>query len=1489
MLKNNPGRGSAISPAAVQTLLDSASNAADKGQAQWFTPLEWARILSLPLNDYRPVIADLMCGNGSLLKGSAGQTCRSAGDAASQHRPILLGCDIDPTVLNGGPHAVSADVTKFYSKLRAVDWQCDTFVLNPPWDLHWYREGDTPGSGLDGLSGSDCPAVREAFAAHDGRTPRECIDSTIATLCIALDRSSNQSDGFLIGNESTLQRLLFADNAPHRHLAAHIWAHIAIEGNICNAERGVRSAEFRNPNSSFHTGVVWFARSHDCGPQHTRTLRHDEISGIGLCDPKKMSDAVQTVCEEIKRRRYELRIGPEAARYLQTTSTAQMWQAAKEEHERELGLAKTPPYNIWFDAQTGTVRTYLNTFDTASGRVDKVAAASLHALNGRQPIQLVVQRNTRRALENAVGVGGRPQGPWRVDPALMRAVESAIVEYNLVRAPLYPLPKIQRLGYLDEQDDILCSKDLKSKGEMLNAKTSAFSLQPSAFTSGRRYALRSATVAVKRTGTKMNTIGQLDDVEWNGQELAFFITDDDGVERCFMEERLRAPNVKINLIRPGTKGRKEKDLEDECAIDFTLRQLVDCFVIPEVPDVASLNPKRYEANRQTMLAIARSLSAVGRVTPCAPSPDARPRTPDPSFSFKQFQLDDYARASLHDGIILGHDTGLGKTIAMFIWPLLKVGCSAFDVQRSMFDVPPDTRPQTPDPIRPAKPVLLVVPGDGHDQTEDEYRRHFGHSPLATRHSSPITRLDSQATFSRLAKPDPRTGSWTLPPGYYLTSYTQLTGNGVAEFPPLNRLHPERTMSQLNLKEADAMDWWNRRGQIYAGHYERLSHAEVRLTPDSSLKEIEGALKLIQRTGSKVVVDLARESFRILEQLTPTGAPGAGRRDSSPSSSPSSSSSKRFNAAASSPSPRGERAGVRCHQWEQLSEQQQQFVRSELVITRHREFRAGIGETRLVGTSSCDVSSPSAALGDVPETPHSALPTPRSIKCVYSPSLADLCQDCFSAIVIDEGTKIKGDTTIVGTGVRQINADYRLVLTATPIKNRFPDVFHLAHYVCGGHDEPTPRFPYGKLDKQPFAEEFLVSERNLSKEENSEDKRRFVKFTPQVCNVHRAWKLLAPVILRRRKDDCGEDIVQKIRHVVRVPMGLGQAAAYQFHLKARYQDCNGRPAVGAKLQALRIAAANPASELLINPEHVANPRFGVTPGAPRSRDTYIPKVASTLELVRQVLERGEQAMVFSAFQNGLDVFSARLKEAGVPHLLLDGRLTQKRRGELARQFKAGNPRAIAEGLVPVPSRGSASTLHAPRFPIALCGAECMAELHSFHLCNNVILTAYSWAFDKFEQGINRAHRLNSPWPVNVWSVICDGSIDRKLEAGIHEKKDAAELVLDGHLLGETPEEVNLAELLHIAEREFKTVKTLDEHELEQGWPRLRAALGKAFLAWNGELSSPSPRPLPSDSRPKTPDSKSADPKPEIVNRKSQIVNDLPLWRQRFLRGGRSAGS
>lgn len=92
-------------------------------------------------------------------------------------------------------------------------------------------------------------------------------------------------------------------------------------------------------------------------------------------------------------------------------------------------------------------------------------------------------------------------------------------------------------------------------------------------------------------------------------------------------------------------------------------------------------------------------------------------------------------------------------------------------------------------------------------------------------------------------------------------------------------------------------------------------------------------------------------------------------------------------------------------------------------------------------------------------------------------------------------------------------------------------------------------------------------------------------------------------------------------------------------------------------------------------------------------------------------------------------------------------------------------------------------------------------------------------------------------VNVWTVLWEDSIDRKLESMIREKSDAAELVLDGHLLGEDPEEVNLDALLRIAEAEFAVLLaangksvTVDERELAKEWLALRAQLAIAARLW-----------------------------------------------------------
>jgi hypothetical protein len=250
------------------------------------------------------------------------------------------------------------------------------------------------------------------------------------------------------------------------------------------------------------------------------------------------------------------------------------------------------------------------------------------------------------------------------------------------------------------------------------------------------------------------------------------------------------------------------------------------------------------------------------------------------------------------------------------------------------------------------------------------------------------------------------------------------------------------------------------------------------------------------------------------------------------------------------------------------------------------------------------------------------------------------------------------------------------------------------------------------------------------------------------------------------------------------------------------------------------------------------------------------MATALTLIQEVLERKEQVIVFSAFNDPLDHLSRWLSEASVRHVILDGRVSQKKRGEKAAVFKKGRADEYS-------------------FPVMLAGVECMAEGHSFHLANNVILLAYSWAADKFKQALDRVHRLNSVKPVNVYVVLCAGTIDRKLESLTDEKTDAAELVLDGRLIGERSEEINLAELLKVARREFNEKdNTLDEALLQAEWPALRDRLSASMRCWESEAAV-------STLEHATPHSRHSrlvlsDPRASIV----LIPEMIPSWKRRF---------
>jgi hypothetical protein len=230
------------------------------------------------------------------------------------------------------------------------------------------------------------------------------------------------------------------------------------------------------------------------------------------------------------------------------------------------------PWNLWL--QHGIIRTALSLFEKHSKKINKKEVERLYALTGKSPMELVLQRNSREELLRVAEKSG-----WRVQPELLSAVRQAIADYHAARAPLYPLPEIQRLGYLDEEDSIECKADLLDKHKRL------------VFKAGNRYPLRTQTVPITRTVVRPNSFtGEDEDLEYSGQELAFFFEDMHGNEQCFMDARLRDdPDIEV----PNCKAIKDNRNRGD-AVDFTLQELVAHFVIPDVPDVATVNPQGYQ-------------------------------------------------------------------------------------------------------------------------------------------------------------------------------------------------------------------------------------------------------------------------------------------------------------------------------------------------------------------------------------------------------------------------------------------------------------------------------------------------------------------------------------------------------------------------------------------------------------------------------------------------------------------------------------------------------------------------------------------------------------------------------------------------------------------------------------------------------------------------------------------------------------------------------
>jgi hypothetical protein len=249
--------------------------------------------------------------------------------------------------------------------------------------------------------------------------------------------------------------------------------------------------------------------------------------------------------------------------------------------------------------------------------------------------------------------------------------------------------------------------------------------------------------------------------------------------------------------------------------------------------------------------------------------------------------------------------------------------------------------------------------------------------------------------------------------------------------------------------------------------------------------------------------------------------------------------------------------------------------------------------------------------------------------------------------------------------------------------------------------------------------------------------------------------------------------------------------------------------------LRLAALCP------NAENLSLAKTGVK-GTKRSWTEWTPKLFTTLQIIRECLASGKQVIVGSPFRDFSQTLQAKLLEAEVASVLLDGDTSPEQRGLLADEFKQGK--------------------HA----VLIAGLKAMGEGHSFENCAHLVLPGLSYAYDENEQFIHRIWRLTSPGPVNIYPIVMEGSIDQNLHEIFTEKGDASNLAIDGRLFTEPTADIDMEWLIKEAMRIFKAdVKTEDEEILMAQWEvTLARQLRHAYLQYLEHTAVDDP-PTPED--------------------------------------------
>ncbi|XP_031473171.1 uncharacterized protein LOC116245766 isoform X2 [Nymphaea colorata] len=327
---------------------------------------------------------------------------------------------------------------------------------------------------------------------------------------------------------------------------------------------------------------------------------------------------------------------------------------------------------------------------------------------------------------------------------------------------------------------------------------------------------------------------------------------------------------------------------------------------------------------------------------------------------------------------------------------------------------------------------------------------------------------------------------------------------------------------------------------------------------------------------------------------------------------------------------------------------------------------------------------------------------------------------WSAIIIDEAHKIKNLDCKLGGCLKQLDAEFRLLLTGTPLQNTLLELFALLHFLD----------PEEFSDPRERAESFSTIGMNMGDSHS-------LGSDMKVSQIH---DLLQPRMLRRMKSEVLFSSMPA-KKWVEVPCALSssQRDLYVNLLKKNYEELNKRLVNGRKLV---------LNFLLMELRKCCNHPYLIPGQEPLnlSREEALSDLVTAsgkLQLLEKLLPklkaRGNRVLLFSQMTRMLDILEDFLIFLGLTYFRIDGETNASARQQQIQEFN--NPEC--EVFI---------------FLISTRAGGLGIDLPS---ADRVII--YDPDFNPFIdlQAQSRAHRIGQSRPVVVYQLITKCSVEEKI--------------------------------------------------------------------------------------------------------------------------------